>query len=363
MIDGRIINNRADGLLGCGNAFANGGGPAPDGTAGCNMACNGNAAETCGGSNRLDVWQHGGGSSSPPPTGGSYTLVNSYTAANFFSQVTFFTNGDPTNGFVEYLTQEQAQSEGLINTNNNQIYMGVDYTTVNPSAGRGSVRVTSNQAWTHGLFIADIAHMPGGICGTWPAFWLLGPNWPYNGEIDIIEGVHQSTTDSITLHTAAGCSVNIAGSNSGSVLDYTNCNTANANDGCGVSTTNTQGYGVGFNSIGGGVYATQWTSSAIEVWFFPRNAIPADITSGNPNPSGWGQPTVTFNGGSGCNIDSFFQDEQFVFDTTFCGDWAGNVWTTSSCAGLASSCQAYVGANPSAFQNAYWTVNYVKVYQ
>lgn len=26
----------------CGNAFANGGGPAPDGNAGCNMACNGN---------------------------------------------------------------------------------------------------------------------------------------------------------------------------------------------------------------------------------------------------------------------------------------------------------------------------------
>lgn len=26
----------------CGNTFANGGGPAPDGNAGCNMACNGN---------------------------------------------------------------------------------------------------------------------------------------------------------------------------------------------------------------------------------------------------------------------------------------------------------------------------------
>jgi hypothetical protein len=59
------------------------------------------------------------------------------------------------------------------------------------------------------------------------------------------------------------------------------------------------------------------------VWFCPRNAIPADITSGNPASSGWGQPTVTFNGGSGCDVDSFFQDERFVFDTTFCGDWAG----------------------------------------
>lgn len=40
----------------CGNTFSNGGGPASDGEAGCSMACSGNATETCGGSNRLSVW-------------------------------------------------------------------------------------------------------------------------------------------------------------------------------------------------------------------------------------------------------------------------------------------------------------------
>jgi hypothetical protein len=29
---------------------------------------------------------------------------------------------------------------------------------------------------------------------------------------------------------------------------------------------------------------------------------------------------VAFNGGSSCNIDSFFANENIVFDTTFCGD-------------------------------------------
>jgi hypothetical protein len=90
----------------------------------------------------------------------SYSIVDTYTASNFFSSFNFFTGSDPTDGFVNYQSQSSAQSLGLINTNNNQIYLGVDYTTVNPpSPGRDSVRVTSNKAYTHGLFIADIAHM------------------------------------------------------------------------------------------------------------------------------------------------------------------------------------------------------------
>lgn len=40
----------------CDNTLHNGGGPAPDGNTGCNLACTGNAAEICGGSNRLSVY-------------------------------------------------------------------------------------------------------------------------------------------------------------------------------------------------------------------------------------------------------------------------------------------------------------------
>lgn len=97
-----------------------------------------------------------------------YNLVDSYTSSNFFSSFTFFTGTDPTHGFVNYQSQSDAQSASLINTNNNQIYMGVDHTTVNPaSPGRKSVRVTSNKSYGHGLFIGDIAHMPASACGVW----------------------------------------------------------------------------------------------------------------------------------------------------------------------------------------------------
>lgn len=45
----------------CDNSLMNGGTIAPDGNAQCNMACANNAAEICGGANRLDVYSYGYG--------------------------------------------------------------------------------------------------------------------------------------------------------------------------------------------------------------------------------------------------------------------------------------------------------------
>jgi hypothetical protein len=293
----------------------------------------------------------------------AYTIQDSYDTTNFFDGFSFFSGGDPTHGFVKYTTATVANTSSLAGYANNAVYMGVDHTTANPTGGRASVRVSSDKTYTHGLFIADIAHMPGSICGVWPAFWTFGPNWPSSGEIDIIEGVNNAKTNTVTLHTSSGCTMQNTGSASGSTLGQTNCNAGNGNDGCGFGTTNGQAYGDGFNNIGGGVHAMQWTSTGISTYFFPRGAIPADITAGNPDPATWGTPVTAF-GGSGCSIDQHFKNHQIIFDTTFCGDWAGNVWAQNpTCSSLATSCSSYVGANPSAFVNAYWLVNSVKVYQ
>lgn len=88
----------------------------------------------------------------------AYTLRDTYNSANFFSSFNFYTGSDPTHGFVSYQSQSAASSQGLINTNNGQVYLGVDHTSTT-TTGRNSVRVTSNKGYTHGLFIADIAHM------------------------------------------------------------------------------------------------------------------------------------------------------------------------------------------------------------
>ncbi|KAK6405813.1 hypothetical protein LTR95_018726 [Oleoguttula sp. CCFEE 5521] len=294
-----------------------------------------------------------------------YVLEDDYLAdGNFFDQFSFFTAGDPTHGFVDYIDQSSASDGGLINVTSTSVYMGVDYTNVATSAGRQSVRITSNKSYNSGLVILDLEHMPGGICGTWPAFWMVGPDWPSNGEIDIIEGVNDQTVNDMTLHTGPGCTISDNGGFSGEITTDkcdVNAEGQSTNAGCQIKTDDTNTYGSGFNANKGGVYATEWTDSAISIFFFPRGSMPSDISSGSPDPSGWGKPLARFQGG--CDISSTFKEQQIVFDTTFCGDWAGNTWSSSSCSSKAATCNAFVQNNPSAFADAYWTVNSLKVYQ
>jgi len=168
----------------------------------------------------------------------------------------------------------------------------------------------------------------------------------------------------MTLHTSAGCSITNNGKFSGDI-ETANCDVNAAgqspNAGCSISTESATSYGDGFNAADGGVYATEWTDSHISIWYFPRSRIPADISSGNPNPLGWGTPSAMFQGG--CDIPDTFKGLQLVFDVTFCGDWAGRVWTTGTCASKAATCNDFVANNPTAFEESFWQINSLKVYQ
>ncbi|TID16427.1 hypothetical protein E6O75_ATG11545 [Venturia nashicola] len=301
-----------------------------------------------------------------------YALKDAYTPSNFFNSFNFYTGEDPTQGTVKFVDQSTAQSAGIISTNGSSVKFGVDHSNQAPD-GRMSVRLESKQSYDQGLIIADISHMPGSICGTWPAFWTVGPDWPSNGEIDIIEGVNSGMTNSMTLHTKAGCSLSSAPAAANANQKYTgsiktsNCD-VNASDqdtnaGCGIGTQDTMTYGDGFNNDGGGVYATEWTGQAIQVFHFARSNIPADILAGTPDPTTWGTPLALF---SGCDFDSYVKNQTIVFDTTFCGQWAGSkdVWQADPvCSKKAATCEDYVKNNPADFAGAYWDVNSVKVYQ
>lgn len=115
----------------------------------------------------------------------TYQLVQDYSGNDFFRGFTFFVDADPTNGHVQFQSLNSANESGLAGfmTGGNStraIYMGVDASKPAPN-GRDAVRVSSDQSFQHALVIADIVHMPG-VCGTWPAFWMLGEDWPKNGK-------------------------------------------------------------------------------------------------------------------------------------------------------------------------------------
>ncbi|KAF8912952.1 concanavalin A-like lectin/glucanase domain-containing protein [Gymnopilus junonius] len=331
-------------------------------------------ANTSGTSQRVTVTATKTG---PSPTASSspWKLISSYQGNSFFDGWDFFTDPDPTEGIVQYIDQNTAVTSGLleINSQGNAV-MRVETTPV-VSGNRRSIRITTQTQFTGGLVVMDSVHIPTG-CGTWPAFWTNGPDWPAGGEIDIVEGVGDYTNDQATIHTNVGCTLSSSTPSvldiSGSIVGGTNCAAqTTGNQGCGIRAATNNSFGSGFNSNGGGVYAMKWDSTGIAVYFFPRGSEPGDITARAPQPDSWGAALARWPAAS-CDPFKFFTNHSAIFDTTLCGQWAGAVWDTAgipgqeqSCAQRTgvSTCEAFVRANGAAMQEAYWEVKSVMIYQ
>ncbi|KAE9364550.1 glycoside hydrolase family 16 protein [Stipitochalara longipes BDJ] len=296
----------------------------------------------------------------------SYSLAETYSGSSFFDNFDYFTGYDPSQGFVHYVPEAQATSLNLTYASSSSAVLRVD-TSVGPgdvpdaSTGRFSVRVSSkSQYGLNTLFIFDVIHSPIG-CGTWPALWLTDPtNWPHNGEIDVMEAVNVVSTsyNQMTLHTSSGCSMGVKRKETGKVLATSCVNTTNDNAGCGVDAGSTT-FGTDFNSAGGAILAMELRSAGIRMWQFGRSSIPADVTSGTPDPSTWGEATADFPS-TDCNIGNHFKNQSIIANIDLCGSWAGaaNVFS-ENCSG---SCTDYVAKNNGSFADAYWEFGAFKVY-
>ena len=98
-----------------------------------------------------------------------YHLKDHYSGNSFFDGWNFYTGDDPTHGYVNYVSQSTAQSNGYISTSSSQVYIGCDHTNTASGRGRDSVRISSKNTYNSGLFLLQFEHMPFG-CGTWPAW-------------------------------------------------------------------------------------------------------------------------------------------------------------------------------------------------
>ncbi|KAH9019591.1 concanavalin A-like lectin/glucanase domain-containing protein [Lactarius deliciosus] len=307
-----------------------------------------------------------------------FYLQDEWIGEGFFQGWDWVTKDDPTHGRVNYVSQAEAQNKSLTYADGGKFFMRTDdWTIVSPSArGRDSIRISSQNTYNEAIFVLDLQHMPAG-CGTWPAFWTrtdTGP-WPIGGEIDIIEGINLKTHNQATLHTTPNCTMppdELRQPQTGET-SFTDCNTAaNHNAGCGVIFSDPDpsctSYGAPFNRAGGGYFVTYRGRDSVKVWFYPRHGyVPEVFRDGAPwgvpvyPDIFWGVPAANFPFFPDlCDYEQHFAAHRIIFDLTFCGDWAGSLWPTSGCG--EGTCNDFVNNNPSAFAEAYWEINSLRVY-
>jgi hypothetical protein len=285
-----------------------------------------------------------------PFVSATWQLSSIVNSTNFLDNFSFVTYDDPTHGFVNYVDQDTAVKNGYFSVSPNppHVLLKSDFANVVPtgSRGRDSIRVQSVQEFsTKGtLMVFDIFHMPVG-CGTWPALWFVGDNWPNNGEIDVIEGVNLQNFNQMSLHTGGNCTIPPVNLVQMGTTVITDCKVSTS-VGCSVNTRRTFTYGARFNVRRGGLYAISMTSDGIRMWFIQRTQF--DYIH-PPNVEKWGSPQAFFPFSPNCPSGNF-GNQSLVINLTFCGDWAGTSFN-EQCTG---DCKTFVANNPKAFQEAYW---------
>jgi hypothetical protein len=164
------------------------------------------------------------------------------------------------------------------------------------------------------------------LCLSSVSVFLWGHSWTIRngdgsyGEIDIIEGFSDITNTYTTLHTDSSNYVCTFNPPSTDQTGTSNQGSTDCGSDIGCSVIGVEGsYGTPFNQQGGGVYAMEWTSNLINIFYWPRDSIPADITAETPDPTSWGTPMASYESQYGnCDIDNNFPTQTIVSSPFLC---------------------------------------------
>ncbi|KAL5890222.1 hypothetical protein ACKVWC_005432 [Pyricularia oryzae] len=311
----------------------------------------------------------------------AYQIEETYDTSNVNSKWDFFQSKfdtgnvldiDPTEGFVNYRSYNDAKSLGVLSEESGSIMMKPNFPAGITANGKGpdSVRLESKARYQQGLFIADFSRFPKPVCGSWPAFWMFGNSWPEEGELDIYEGWNVQPVNGIALHTDHAAKVGSCHLDPQDVnadVHTTNCDnffTDIPRQWEGTACLVKERNGLWGNPTGG-VYAIEWSSQNVSVWSWAHDKTPADVRDGKPSPRTWGRPHF-FIGDSKCDIDRVLKNQKMVLNLDFCGVTAGNegIWGEECKAKTgAATCAQYVAGNPSAFSDVAFGLRSIKVYQ
>ncbi|KAJ7731127.1 glycoside hydrolase family 16 protein [Mycena maculata] len=318
-------------------------------------------------------------SSQASSTGASsdgWSLTTKLEGSSFLDFFNYDSGTGDNGGSANYVN---GVSEGLAYTSGSQVILAVD--TSEDVSARNSLRMVSKttfNAKNQNLFIFDIAHMPA-VCGTWPAIWFTGANWPYDGEIDVVEGVSLYNKNIYSIHTGSGCTISSSAVSAMTQVGIVNsvasggnnCDATISDAACGFTDNEATTFGPGFNNAGGGVFALEFDTSGIKMWFFQAGSVPSDITNLAPTPSTWGTPRMSVPTSS-CSPETYFTDLMMVVDTNLAGSFTEGVWGTAGAGGQTTSCQSstgvdtaadYVTSHGSAFgDDAQWKINGFYIY-
>ncbi|KAL5615229.1 hypothetical protein BROUX41_005285 [Berkeleyomyces rouxiae] len=323
----------------------------------------------------------------------AYVLAESYLASSFWDGFSIVQPAAVAAGsWAQYASAAEAADMNLVRTTDaGSVILQMDAVSGSvanetadarsDSAGgpkRGTVRVQSKRAYSNGLVVVDLEHMPAPICGGLPRFFAAG------ADADLIVIESTSVESSSELHSTTSGSCRLPATDSLANKSATDCFTQ-----CGFSTSP---YYVGssWNAANGGIYALLWTEGSapavnddaaaarvastsvfvepdsstglFRVWAWARGDVPAGVLDGRPEPAQWGTPLAVF-GGDACQGTKYYHDLRLVFDMDLCSDSIEEDWD-KGCAQATSkkSCAAFASGNAEAFSENYWEINSVNVY-